>query len=147
MRFVLFSLYLAAAKAQMQTIIINDFPRSLYKHSFRFLSPSSLVWQQLTVSVVLCFLIVLPHSRELRFPLVEEELSEGTHGHCEEWPAILKNGQLLWVRNQDWLNCIKRFLKHSNVVPRWLWDDVGHPHVSTAAQVSVSLSICFRKNM
>lgn len=79
MCFVLSSLYLAAAKAQMQTIIINDFPRSLYKHSFRFLFPFSLVWQHLTTSaVLLCFLIVWPHCRELWFCPVKEELSEGT---------------------------------------------------------------------
>lgn len=91
MCFVLSSLYLAGAKAQMQTIIINDFPRSLYKHSFRFLFPSSLVWQQLTMSVLLlCFLIVLPHCRELWFPPGKEELSGGARSHCE------------WETKTDW---------------------------------------------
>lgn len=85
---------LLGAKAQMQTIIINDFPRSLYKHFFfRFLLPSSLLlWQQLTMSVaLLCFIIVSPHCRELWFPPVKEAPSEGarrqplwrTAGHSE----------------------------------------------------------------
>lgn len=99
MFFVLSSLYLVGAKAQMQTIIRNDFPRSLYKHAFR--SPP-VFFLGLTAAHFECSVVLLDCLGTLRWTL-KEEVSQDIHSCCEECLVIAS----LKVKT-DWkpLRCI-----------------------------------------